>query len=125
MSETNVTIGVDVTGLGDESHVRTRFSTNTDPTATQRAYGTIAAANVVEALVLGQCAASLIDSLYIRAINGTVYVNPVATASVKTIAVVSGEAAVFKPEHSLVLSVGIWSSVAGTQYEYQVTGLSS
>ncbi|MHC4332615.1 MAG: hypothetical protein ACYSTZ_00080 [Planctomycetota bacterium] len=125
MSETNVTIGVDVTGLGDESQMRHRFSTNTDPTAVQRGYGTIAAANTVEALVLGQCAASLMHTLYIRAVDGTLHINPVGTVSTRHIAVLSGESAVFTPEHSLVLSIGIWASAAGVNYEYQITGLSS
>ena len=125
MAATNITIGVDVTGLGDEVHVRNRYPTNTAPTAIQRGYGTILAANTAEAVVLGQCAASLIDSFYIKAIDGKVYVNPTAVSSVRVLAVASGESQVFKPVATVVLSVGVWASVAGTSYEYLITGLSS
>jgi hypothetical protein len=119
-----VTIGVDVTELGNEVNKRTRFTT-TDPDAIQSGYGTVVSTSM-EAVPLGQCAASLIEAVYIRAVDNTMYVNPFSTSGNKVLKLEAGESTLFRPNVSnAVLSVGIICSTAGSNYEFLVTGQSS
>jgi hypothetical protein len=120
----DITIGVDVTELGNEVNKRIRFST-TDPDAVQVGYGTVLG-TTMEAVPLGQCAASLIEAVYIRSVDNTMYVCPASTTSTAPrLKLEAGEACLFRPENSVVLSVGIVCSTAGSNYEFLVTGQSS
>ena len=128
MAECNVTIGVDVVDLGSEVNKRIRFSTTSDPEAMQVGYGTVATANTMETLDLGQVAASLVDMIYIKAIANNVYVSPGSVASTgPLLKIPAGEANVFRPyfEGAVAVSVGITADTDETAYEYIVVGQSS
>jgi hypothetical protein len=126
MSECNVTIGVDVVDLGSEINKRIRFSTENTPEAIQCVYGTVAA-TTPEAIPMGQVAASLVDMMYIKAIDYDMYVSPVTIVSTgANLKIAAGEACVFRPyDASGVLSVGIWSATAEANYECLIVGQSS
>ena len=127
-AECNVTIGVDVVALGSEVNKRLRFSTANTPEAIQVGYGTVAAANTMETLELGQVAASLVDMIYIKAIANNVYISPGSVVSTgPLIKLPAGEACAFRPyfEGAVAVSVGVTADTAETAYEYLVVGQSS
>lgn len=129
-AECNVTIGADITELGSELNKRVRFATTNTPEGLNSGYGTIAAANTYESLVLGQVAASTIDMCYIRSVDQTLYVNIASVAPAGNAAqlkIASGEANIFRPAVStgVAVSVMIMSSVAGAKYEFLVVGQTS
>lgn len=126
----NITIGVDVTDLGNEINKRVRFATDNTPEAVNAGYGTIAAADVYEGVILGQVAASTIDMLYLKSIDQTIYayVASVAPAGNEAqMVLVAGEACVFRPavSTSKAVSVMVMAGVAGANYEYLIVGQSS
>lgn len=124
MTTCAITIGADVTGLGNEVNKRVRFET-TAPDAISSGYGTVAS-TTMEAIPMGQVAASLVEAVYVKSIGQTMYVCPASTTSTDPrLRLDSGEACLFRPENSVVLSVGIVCSVAGAAYEYLIVGQSS
>lgn len=116
-----------LTGLGQELHLARRFETANTPTASQFGFGAIAAAATMEAIPMGQIAASLIDAMYIKSIDNTVYISPITTVSTAALLKLdAGEATIFRPYNgAAVLSVGITCSTAGAQYEYCIIGQGS
>lgn len=129
MSECLVHIGVDVTGLGNGVAKRVRFTTTTAPEVLAAGYATIAAADTYEAVDMGQCAASLVDGVYIKSGDETIYIDPavsVTGAEVKRLKLEPGEAAFFRPCLSdVALSVMVVCSAAEANYEYLIVGQSS
>lgn len=124
-AECVVVIGANVTELGSEINMRTRFATSNTPTATAAGYGTIAAAGTYESLDTGQVAGSLVDVVYLRAVDNDIYVG--LDQDTARILIPDGETAVFKPllSTAAVASVRLMSGTAGAAYEYLIVGESS
>ena len=121
-------VDVLVNGLGNEINKRVRFATTNTPEAVQVGYGTILAANTYEEVVLGQVASSLIDLVYIKSIDNTVYIESKSTTlSVADIKLAASEACCFRPGVSVAatISIIIMSGTAGANYEYIIVGQSS
>ena len=124
-AQCEVKIFANVTELGEEQKIAERFTTTNTPEAVQYGYGTVLSTSM-EAIALGQVAASLIDVMYVKSIDNTMYVNPVSSSGNKVLKIASGESCVFHPNVSnAVLSVGIICSTAGAKYEYLIVGQSS
>lgn len=128
-AQCEVKMAVNVTGLGNELNLGNRFVTTNTPEGCHYGYGTIAAADTYEAVDLGQVAASLVDGLYIRSIDETVYLDPacsLAGTEKKMLRIDESEAAFFRPVLSdTALSVMVVCSTAGASYEYFVVGQTS
>lgn len=118
---------LNITELGQELNLSRRFTTTNTPKAVQYGYGTIAAAATMESITMGQVAASLIDLMYIKSIDNTVYVSPTTIVSTGALLKIeSGECVMFRPYNgAAVLSVGITCSTAEANYEYLIIGQTS
>jgi hypothetical protein len=113
-------------GLGNEINKRVRFATTNTPEAVETVYGTVAA-TTPEAVTMGQVAHSLIDVMYIKAIDSDMYVSPTTLVSTGAIIkIAASEACMFRPYLAdAVLSTGIWSATATAKYEAIIVGQSS
>ena len=120
-------VNVLLNDLGNDIEKRVRFATTNTPEAVQVIYGTLAA-TTAEAVPLGQVAASLVDLVYIKSIDQTLYVSPTSTASTNGIMqLAASEACLFKPyvAGAAAVSTGLWSATAGAKYEAIIVGQSS
>jgi hypothetical protein len=96
-------------------------------------YGTIAAALTYEALPMGQVAASVVDMVYLKSIDNTIYVailTSTTTHPYANIVIPAGETACFRPGTSLgtsttAVSILMLCGTAESQYEYTIIGQSS
>jgi hypothetical protein len=123
-------VDVIVNGLGNEIDKRVRYATTNTPEAVQVGYGTIAAADTYEAVVLGQVAASTIDLLYLKSIDQTIYLYTASVAPASNeaqIVLAASEACLFRPAVStgVAVSVMVMSGTAEAKYEYIAIGQSS
>ena len=123
-------VDVLLSGLGNEIERRVRFATTNTPEAVNAGYGTIAAADTYEAIVLGQVAASTIDLLYLKSIDQTIYVYTASVApagNAAQITLAASEACLFRPAVStgVAVSIMVASGTAEAKYEYIVVGQSS
>jgi hypothetical protein len=90
-------------------------------------YGTLAA-TTPEAVPLGQVAASLVDLVYVKSIDNTMYINPTTTASTGDVMILAAsEACLFRPYKAGAAAVapGVWSATAESNYEAIIVGQSS
>jgi len=126
-AQCEVKVVVRLTGLEQDMSIARRFTTANIPTATQYGYGTIAAADTMEAINMGQVANSLVDTIMIKSIDNTVYVSPTTLVSTGALLKIEpGESALFSPYNgAAVLSVGIICSTAEAKYAYLAVGRSS
>jgi hypothetical protein len=106
-----------------------RFATTNTIEAVQAGYGTVLTANTMSVLDMGQCANSLVDLVYIKAIDQDIYISPTTVVSTGVLLhCAASEACMFKPNNTAgdtVLSIGITSDTDGAQYEYLIVGQSS
>jgi hypothetical protein len=123
-----VKVDIFVTDLGSDIEKHVRYETTNTPEGVQCGYGTVAAANTYEAVVLGQVAASTIDLCYIKSIDKTLYVEAKGTTlSVADITLAASEACLFRPSTSTAAAVSIlvMSATAEAKYEYLIVGQTS